>query len=285
MHPPSLFLAYRPADENVKEVVVTGTFDNWSKTLPLVKRPDGSFELEVPLPKDLTKIEFKFVINDNEWVTSDKYWTVVDETGNVNNYIEFDNEGNLLKSEKHLGKTEAGKTEAGKTVAGKTEAGKTIIPESGLSMPTCESATETAEPAEKSASVEPTVMPSTEGIQQTLGEPGIVVPENPQEISAFKEVRSVDAKELNEEIKKEEAEKETKSDATDETEKTEKTKYVKKVKKLVPRESAKEGEEAAASGSTADETAPKSGKKTTPTPAPAKKEKRGFFNKLKRVIK
>lgn len=53
-----------------------------------------------------------------------------------------------------------------------------------------------------------TVLPSEEGKQTTLGEPGVAIPKNPQEISAFKEVRDVDAKKLNEEFKKEEAAKE-----------------------------------------------------------------------------
>ena len=50
-----------------------------------------------------------------------------------------------------------------------------------------------------------TVLPNEEGKQTTLGEPGIAIPKNPEEISAFKEVRDVDAKKLNEEFKKEEA--------------------------------------------------------------------------------
>lgn len=154
------------------------------------------------------KIEFKFVINGDEWVTSDLYWTVVDETGNVNNYIEFNESGPIMKNEyKNIGKTELGKTEAGKTEVGKTEVGKTIIPESGLSMPVI---------ANEKENLNTTVLPSQEGIQTTLGEPGVVVPENPQEISAFKEVRNVDAKELNAEIKKEEALKEASESKPDE---------------------------------------------------------------------
>lgn len=56
--------------------------------------------------------------------------------------------------------------------------------------------------------IKSTVLPSQEGKQTTLGEPGVVIPKNPQEISAFKEVREVDAKKLNEEFKKEQAAKE-----------------------------------------------------------------------------
>lgn len=234
---------YRPADENVKDVIVTGTFDNWSKTLPLVKTPKGTFELEVPIKTsgDSTKIEFKFVINDSEWVTSDEYWTVIDETGNVNNYIEFGRNGELVKGDKLT----AGKTELGKTQLGKTEVGKTIIPESGLSAPVF---------AEKNAGTN--VMPSEEGKQTTLGEPGIVIPENPRELGVFEEVRDVDAKELNAKIKAEEEAKEAEGKETAAAAEEGKPKYVKKVKKLVPKDEAKT----------------------------EKKEKKGFFSKIKKAL-
>ena len=191
-----LFFANRPADGKINDIIVTGTFDNWSKTLPLVKRPDGSFELEVPIPKELKTVEFKFVLNDKEWVTSDEYWTIIDETGNKNNYIEFDDSGKIIKGSKNDA------INGGKTEAGKTEMGKTIIPESGLAMGAPTPAGEVA----AESNLDTTVMPSQEGVQITLGEPGAVVPENPQDIAAFKEVRNVDAKELNAQIKKEEAE-------------------------------------------------------------------------------
>ena len=45
-----LFSAFRPAGP--KEVLVTGTFDNWAKSLPLVKRADNSFELITPITID-----------------------------------------------------------------------------------------------------------------------------------------------------------------------------------------------------------------------------------------
>lgn len=278
----------------MKDVIVTGTFDNWSKTLPLVKRPDGSFELEVPLAKGTEKIEFKFVLNGDEWVTSDAYWTVVDDTGNTNNYIEFAPDGTVLKAEKNLGKTEFGKTESGKTTT-------TIIPESGLSMGAAGGAAAGAASVEKEKELKPTVMPSQEGVQTTLGEPGVFVPENPQEISAFKEVRDVDAKKLNEDIKKEEAAAEAKADAdADASESAGKTKYVKKVKKLVPAEEAKKAIDAPAApaAAAAADAAPAPKETSKPAkkePAPssaspskssssAKKEKRGFFSKFKKAL-
>ncbi|GMF04920.1 unnamed protein product [Ambrosiozyma monospora] len=56
---------------------------------------------------------------------------------------------------------------------------------------------------ESSSAKEPnlstTVLPSSEGNQTTLGEPGAVIPKDPHSVSAFNEVRDVDAKALNEE--------------------------------------------------------------------------------------
>lgn len=52
-------------------------------------------------------------------------------------------------------------------------------------------------PSSSEAAPVPQVLPSTEGQQTTLGEPGIVVPENAQNIQAFKEVSDVNAKDLN----------------------------------------------------------------------------------------
>ncbi|SCU93051.1 LAFA_0F14422g1_1 [Lachancea sp. 'fantastica'] len=48
-----------------------------------------------------------------------------------------------------------------------------------------------------------TVMPSQENQQQTLGEPGIAIVPNPQEIKEFSEIRDVDQNELNERLNRE----------------------------------------------------------------------------------
>lgn len=49
------------------EVFVTGTFDDWAKSVKLEKE-DGIFKKTVELPK--TKVEYKFVVDGN-WVTND----------------------------------------------------------------------------------------------------------------------------------------------------------------------------------------------------------------------
>lgn len=153
---------FRPAGP--KEVIVTGTFDEWNKTLPLVKQTDGSFELTVPLPSD-KDILYKYVV-DGEWLTSG------DETkGNDENGIE-----NNVLSVSALSASSA----------------KNLIPESALPISSASGA------AAAGPDVSATVMPKEEMKQQTLGEPGIFVPKDPEALAAFETVRDVDPKTLNE---------------------------------------------------------------------------------------
>lgn len=116
-------------------------------------------------------------------------------------------------------------------------------------------------------------MPSTEGVQTTLGEPGIVIPENARELGVFEQVRDVDAKALNAEIKAEEAEKSKTSNSVNE----DKPKYVKKVKKLIPKEEIKSGKSESNINTNTNTSS-----SSTSTP---KKEKRGLFSKIKNVLK
>lgn len=72
-----------------KEVIVTGEFDDWKGTLPLVKSTTGAFELTFPvkIPEDKDKVFFKFIV-DGDWVTSDAYNKGYDEQSGIeNNYI------------------------------------------------------------------------------------------------------------------------------------------------------------------------------------------------------
>ncbi|KIY72974.1 carbohydrate-binding module family 48 protein [Cylindrobasidium torrendii FP15055 ss-10] len=63
-------------------VVVTGTFDQWSSSLPL-SREGGVFRATTTLPW-AEKILYKFVVDGN-WVTSPQAPTENDNSGNVNN--------------------------------------------------------------------------------------------------------------------------------------------------------------------------------------------------------
>jgi len=64
------------------EVYVTGTFDDWGKTVKLDRKGDF-FEKDVQLPnKD--KIRYKFVVN-GEWIPNSHLPQEIDEHGNVTN--------------------------------------------------------------------------------------------------------------------------------------------------------------------------------------------------------
>lgn len=71
------------APDDVKSVQITGTFDNWSKSLPEITTPP--FEQTITLPEK-QDIIFKFIIDGN-WTTLDSYPIVTDEHGNANNVI------------------------------------------------------------------------------------------------------------------------------------------------------------------------------------------------------
>lgn len=82
-------LTIRPADQNVKSVVVTGSFDDWSQRDGVLTRDHLSepFTKLVKLPSK-EKITFKFVIDDTNWITSENFKSETDEHGNQNNYID-----------------------------------------------------------------------------------------------------------------------------------------------------------------------------------------------------
>ncbi|HEY0056651.1 MAG TPA: isoamylase early set domain-containing protein [Pedobacter sp.] len=53
--------------ENAKTVELLGLNNDWSTSVPLIKKKDGSFSIELALPKD-TKHEFKYRVNETEWL-------------------------------------------------------------------------------------------------------------------------------------------------------------------------------------------------------------------------
>ncbi|KAK6205102.1 regulation of G-protein function [Scheffersomyces amazonensis] len=156
-----------------QEVILTGTFDNWSKSFPLVKETDGSFSLTVPLPKSSEPILYKYVV-DGEWLVSSTQRISKDESGNENNVLE---ESDLVEAK---------------------SSGSAIPEAGGLVAATGVGAAAVAAAATPKDDVKTTVLPSTEGIQTTLGEPGIHVPKDPEALAAFEQVRDVDPKTLNE---------------------------------------------------------------------------------------
>ncbi|ODV87456.1 carbohydrate-binding module family 48 protein [[Candida] arabinofermentans NRRL YB-2248] len=265
------------------DVVVTGTFDNWSQSFPLVKQTDGSFELTIPFDSKIDKIYFKYVI-DGEWQTTDKFKEESDESGNKNNVLYA-----------------ADLVSATATTSSK-------IPEAGgLAVPVTTTTTTTPAPVEEETPLKTTVMPSTEGQQVTLGEPGIVIPSNPHEIEAFTQIRTLDPKALNEpEEAAPAAPAETKEEtstasatATEEpvvastTEATPdltsetSSKKVKYVKKVVTKVKKGEEDDEPVVADVDDKASSGVVKKVEPVTKEAKevKKKRGLFSKIKKALK
>ncbi|CCH59783.1 hypothetical protein TBLA_0B09660 [Henningerozyma blattae CBS 6284] len=73
---------------SIQEVIITGEFDDWKATLPMVMDKDGDFNLTFPvtIPENRDKTFFKFVV-DGDWKISQEYKS--DSTLNAieNNYI------------------------------------------------------------------------------------------------------------------------------------------------------------------------------------------------------
>ncbi|KAG9185824.1 hypothetical protein G6011_07155 [Alternaria panax] len=70
-------------EHSANEVFVTGTFDDWRKTVKLEKE-DGVFKKTVELPK--THTQYKFVVNGN-WCTNDSVRKEDDGHGIINNVL------------------------------------------------------------------------------------------------------------------------------------------------------------------------------------------------------
>ncbi|KAG1715973.1 hypothetical protein ID866_1197 [Astraeus odoratus] len=82
-HTASLLMRYRP-DTRPRDVILTGTFDQWSASIHLVKGDTG-FHGTVKLPWG-KKIAYKFIVDDHWQCLSDKP-TEDDGNGNINNIL------------------------------------------------------------------------------------------------------------------------------------------------------------------------------------------------------
>ena len=81
------------------EVMITGTFlDNWNLFMRMVKNPETKiYEYETFLPKQIHY--FKYIVN-NKWLCSDLYGTRIDNSHNINNYIDLTNYQSEILSNK-----------------------------------------------------------------------------------------------------------------------------------------------------------------------------------------
>ncbi|KAI5955654.1 hypothetical protein KGF54_001156 [Candida jiufengensis] len=74
------------APKDIKSVQITGTFDNWSKSLPEITTEPFEQTITIGSKEDII---FKFIIDGN-WTTLDLYDTITDHEGNLNNIIKSD---------------------------------------------------------------------------------------------------------------------------------------------------------------------------------------------------
>ncbi|CEP64656.1 Mdg1p LALA0_S12e03884g [Lachancea lanzarotensis] len=245
------------------EVLLTGDFDNWTGSLPLVKNvSSGDFAITMPIsgaPDD--KFRFKFIV-DGDWQTSKDYETETSRDGIVNNSVSVawlasasskkQNSSKIPEIGLNLVAPEVAAPVLGTQAPQKAQPApgsnkknkkkkiqikrrirrnkktgeRTVLSEerseirSGTDTDTYETeetATATATSREETPLLadddhtkavhdhdfQSTVMPSQENQQKTLGEPGIAIMPNPQEIKEFSEIRDVDQNELNERLNRE----------------------------------------------------------------------------------
>ncbi|EGW34826.1 uncharacterized protein SPAPADRAFT_57915 [Spathaspora passalidarum NRRL Y-27907] len=76
-------------DAHIKSIQITGTFDNWSRSIPAKTDFTQGYSQEI-ITNEKQNIVFKFVLNDNDWITNDQFKIQYDESGNSNNVIEAD---------------------------------------------------------------------------------------------------------------------------------------------------------------------------------------------------
>lgn len=91
----------------MKEVQVTGNFDNWAKANAPLAKESGTFSDQIRVDKR-QKLVFKFVVNGTDWVTSEGYKREFDENGIENNYIDADELVEVEEFEQDAGETQGG---------------------------------------------------------------------------------------------------------------------------------------------------------------------------------
>lgn len=73
--------------ENAETIEILGLNSDWENSIVMSKKKDGSFSADVNLPKDSTH-EFKYLVNDTEWVNEPEADTVAPNVyGGTNSVI------------------------------------------------------------------------------------------------------------------------------------------------------------------------------------------------------
>ncbi len=76
--------------ENAETVEILGLNSDWEKSIIMSKKKDGSFAVEVSLPKN-TQHEFKYRVNTSEWINEPEAdGELANEFGGSNSLIVID---------------------------------------------------------------------------------------------------------------------------------------------------------------------------------------------------
>lgn len=57
-------------NEIAETIAVTGLNNDWISMVPLKKKKDGTFAIEINLPKDTTH-QFKYVVDQQDWINDE----------------------------------------------------------------------------------------------------------------------------------------------------------------------------------------------------------------------
>ncbi|CCF58640.1 hypothetical protein KAFR_0F00430 [Kazachstania africana CBS 2517] len=248
------------------DVVITGDFDEWKGSLPLVKQADNSFELSVPtnFKNGEEKFLFKFIV-DGEWTTSNEYPLETDAKGISNNYIGLNDVeaaktdgsvnipeagGLAAKTQRRAGppstknrkknnkkknkKKKAKKTKKTSNANGEEaeEDDEEDEEETGTTTTVTEPTSREATPAQDAVHVLPVEQQqSTSPFMAVAGGLGPVIVSNPNEVKEFSEIRHTDPKEFNE---KKNAEIKAKKQELEKAQENEESAKVQKEEEAVP---------------------------------------------------
>ena len=76
-------------NDNAETVQIRGLNDDWQKSVMMTRKKDGSFTVDVTLPK-ASRHQFKYLVNENEWLNEPQADTQEpNEFGGNNSVIEL----------------------------------------------------------------------------------------------------------------------------------------------------------------------------------------------------
>ena len=84
---------------NADKIFLALSNRDWKPDIELIKN-NGSFKIEIPLPNH-SKIFYKYVVNGKKWIFDNSKPKELDNHGNVNNYIEINQNSETIKKKSH----------------------------------------------------------------------------------------------------------------------------------------------------------------------------------------